>query len=61
MNPRAALIWNPLERTTVKFIYGEAYRIPNAYELYYSDGNVTQANPGLDPETIRTYELVLGK
>jgi len=62
LNPRAALIWNPLERTTVKFIYGEAYRIPNAYELYYSDGNVTQgANPGLDPETIRTYELVLEK
>ncbi len=62
LNPRAALIWNPMERTTVKLIYGEAYRIPNAYELYYTDGNVTQgANPGLDPETIRTYELVLEK
>jgi len=62
LNPRAALIWNPMEKTTVKLIYGEAYRIPNAYELYYTDGNVTQgANPGLDPETIRTYELVLEK
>jgi iron complex outermembrane receptor protein len=62
LNPRAALIWNPMEKTTVKLIYGEAYRIPNAYELYYTDGDVTQrANPGLDPETIRTYELVLEK
>lgn len=62
LNPRAALIYNPMEKTTVKLIYGEAYRIPNAYELYYTDGNVTQkANPALDPETIRTYELVLEK
>ncbi len=62
LNPRAALIWNPMEKAAVKLIYGEAYRIPNAYELYYTDGNATQgANPGLDPETIRTYELVLEK
>lgn len=60
LDPRVALIYTPLDGTAIKLIYGEAYRIPNAYELYYSDGNVSQkANPGLDPETIRTYELVL--
>lgn len=60
LNPRVALIWTPFDETAVKLIYGEAYRIPNAYELYYSDGGSTQkANPGLDPETVRTYELVL--
>ena len=60
LNPRAALIYTPADKTAIKLIYGEAYRIPNAYELYYSDGDILQkANPDLDPETIRTYELVV--
>ncbi len=60
INPRAGLIYNPLDGTTLKFLYGEAFRAPNTYELYYNDGNIAQqANPDLDPETIRTYEIVL--
>ncbi len=62
LSPRIALIYTPFEKTAVKLIYGEAYRIPNTYERYYNDGNVSQkANPGLDPETIRTYQLVVEK
>ena len=58
-NPRVALIYNPLEKTTLKALYGRAFRAPNAYELYYDDGGVTQKAPeDLDPETIDTYELV---
>jgi len=57
---RAALIYKPLEKTALKFLYGEAFRVPNMYELYYNDGNLTQkANPDLDPEKIKTYEIVL--
>jgi len=60
LNPRVAMIFNPFDATTLKLIYGEAYRIPNTYELYYTDGGTTQkANPGLDPETVRTYEIAL--
>lgn len=60
LDPRVALIFNPFDTTALKLIYGEAYRIPNTYELYYNDGGATQkANPGLEPETIRTYELAL--
>jgi len=60
INPRIGIIYNPWEKTTLKFLYGEAFRAPNAYELYYSDGNISQkANPDLDPEKINTYELVL--
>lgn len=60
INPRVGIIYNPWEKTTLKFLYGEAFRAPNAYELYYSDGNSSQkANPDLDPEKINTYELVL--
>src|SRR5262249_12225474 len=31
---------------------------PNAYELYYHFPGQAKANPGLEPEKIRTYELV---
>ncbi|HJV65300.1 MAG TPA: TonB-dependent receptor [Geomonas sp.] len=58
-NPRAALIYHPLQSTALKFIYGEAFRAPNAFELYYNDGGASlKANPDLKPEKIYTYELV---
>lgn len=60
LSPRAALIYLPSETTTVKLLYGEAFRAPDAYELYYHDGESTQKpNPNLGPERIRTYEIVL--
>lgn len=58
-NPRLALIYDFSEKSTVKLLYGEAFRVPSAYELYYHDGGETQkANPELEPETIKTYEIV---
>jgi iron complex outermembrane receptor protein len=56
VNPRAALVWKPLEDTSLKLLYGEAFRAPNIYQLYYNVLGYT-ANPGLRPETIRTYEV----
>lgn len=59
VNPRLGLIWSPWETTTLKAIYGTAFRAPNAYEFYYNDGyEFSKDNPDLDPETISTYELV---
>ena len=56
-NPRAALIYSPLEKTTIKFLFGQAFRPPNFYELYYhAPGNL--ANPSLQPEAVKTMELV---
>jgi len=56
VNPRLALIYNPSEVSAVKLLYGEAFRAPNPYERFY---NVAQADaPALEPETIKTYELV---
>lgn len=57
-NPRLALIYQPWTPTTFKALYGEAFRAPNAYELYYSYPGQAKANPALQPEEIRTYELV---
>ena len=58
-NPRLALIYSPLKKTTFKLLYGQAFRAPNAYEFYYNDGGIqTKSNPNLRPEKIKTYELV---
>ena len=59
-NPRLALVTEPFAGTVAKLIYGSAFRAPNVYELYYDDGgNAQKANPELQPETIRTAEVVL--
>jgi iron complex outermembrane receptor protein len=63
-NPRLALIYSPLAKTTFKLLYGEAFRAPNAFESLYHDGfpnnpfSTQKPNPDLDPEKITTYELV---
>ena len=59
-NPRLAVLWTPRSGTMLKLLFGSAFRAPNAYEMFYNDGGITQmANPALAPETIRTYEAVL--
>lgn len=58
-NPRVAAIWNPVPKTTFKYIYGKAFKAPTAYELYYHDDfETTKPNPDLDPERIDTHELI---
>jgi len=57
VNPRIGLIYSPWEKTTFKALYGQAFRAPNDYELNFASGTF-ERNPGLQPETIRTYELV---
>jgi len=56
-NPRAALIYSPTEKTHFKALFGQAFRAPNLFELFYNaPGN--EANPALRPETVKTMELV---
>ncbi|MGA3211972.1 MAG: TonB-dependent receptor [Terriglobales bacterium] len=57
-NPRLALLYRVNHRTNLKFLYGQAFRAPNDYELYYSYPGEQEANPALRPEKIRTYEAV---
>lgn len=52
VNPRVALIYNPIKTATLKAIYGTAYRTPNFTEL--SDPRFQN----ISPEDITTYELV---
>jgi len=53
VNPRVGLIFNPQERTTLKLLYGRAFRAPNVYERFYYPNPFTS----LRPEKIRTYEV----
>jgi len=54
VNPRAALIYSPastfLKESTMKFVYGTAFRAPNVRELIFS--------PDLDAEKVSTYEFI---
>jgi iron complex outermembrane receptor protein len=56
-NPRAALIYTPWDKTTLKFLYGQSFRAPNSFELFY-DAPGNEPNPSLQPETVKTVELV---
>jgi outer membrane receptor protein involved in Fe transport len=40
--PRAAAIFRPVPGGVLKIMGGRAFRIPSAYEQYYTDGGVTQ-------------------
>jgi iron complex outermembrane receptor protein len=57
--PRLALVRHLGEHATAKLLYGEAYRAPTEYELYYGDGTTQLGNDDLDPERIRTLEGIL--
>ncbi|HLG53857.1 MAG TPA: TonB-dependent receptor [Vicinamibacterales bacterium] len=52
--PRGAVIVSPWTGGSLKYLYGEAFRAPNAYELYYYGTTA----PDLGPEFVRTNEVV---
>ena len=57
--PRGAIVYHPMETSTIKFIYGDAFRAPSPYETRYEDPTSGwRAASGLVSERIRTMELV---
>jgi len=59
LNPRLGLIYDPFPGTTLKLLYGTAFRAPSTFEsLYTCCNNAWRPNPDLQPETIETYEFV---
>ena len=60
LSPRIAFVYSPDPRTSVKYIYGRAFRAPNVYENYYADGIVVEAPTKLlMPETMGSNEVIL--
>jgi iron complex outermembrane receptor protein len=57
-NPRLALVWDASLDITAKLLYGEAFRAPALAESY-GINPVSNGNPNLRPETIKTLEAAL--
>jgi iron complex outermembrane receptor protein len=56
VSPRVALVYQASGKSSYKLLYGRAFRNPNAYEMYYTDGATQVANLGLRPENANTFE-----
>lgn len=60
-NPRLGLIFQPWDGTSLKWLYGTAFRAPNAFESFYTCCETSTpwiGNAHLQPEEIETYEFV---
>ncbi len=57
LNPRAALIYRPMDTMSLKLLYGHAYRAPSVFERDYVNPD-SKANPDLKAERIQTLEGV---
>jgi len=57
LTPRAAAVFQPDKKTSLKVLYGRGFRNPNANELFDSDGKQNVGNPGLRPERADTFQL----
>ena len=57
LSPRLGLIYHINENQDLKLLYGEAFRAPTFDELY-TDAPVVVGNTDLDPETIKTIDLI---
>lgn len=57
VNPRLGLIWNPKPSTTVKLLYGSAFRAPNVYERDYDAYTSWADNPHNKEEHVKNYEI----
>jgi iron complex outermembrane receptor protein len=63
ITPRAGVVYNHSSNTSLKALYGEAFRSPGPQEQYYNVPNIIYGHgvigETLDPEKIRTTELAL--
>jgi len=58
-NPRLGLIYHLFQPTTLKLLYGTAFRAPEPFEVTPGYGPFYDDNLGLKPETIRSVEGVV--
>jgi iron complex outermembrane receptor protein len=61
LSPKAGLVWQSNERTTVRASLGTAFRAPAMFDMHRTfvstAGTIFLANPELNPETIRSVDL----
>ena len=59
VNPRAAVVWSPTVRTSVKLLYGTAFRPPSIIEQQSNGTFAALGNPSLEPVRLEMTELSL--
>lgn len=59
LSPRGAVVYHASDATTLKLLYGEAFRAPTPLEQFLEEPGALMANPLLGPEKIRTAEIVV--
>lgn len=57
INPRIGWIINPWRKSTLKLLYGSAFRSPSLFEMFFKSSTVVD-NPNLKPEKLKTAEVV---
>jgi iron complex outermembrane receptor protein len=62
LNPKGAVVWKPLDGTTLRVSGGKAFRAPPLNQLYKtwissSTLTVYNSNPDLDPETVLSWDI----
>ncbi len=58
VNPRLALVYQPMEKTALKLLYGEAFRAPTFSETDVTNNPIRKGNSNLKPEKSKTWELI---
>jgi len=56
-SPRAAVVVRPDDRTSLKLMYGQAFRAPTIQEMFITNNPLIVGNPDLGSEIARTTEL----
>lgn len=55
LTPRVGLIWDATPATTLKLLYGEAFRVPNVAERF---PGTSTPNPNIGPENNQSWEFI---
>lgn len=57
LSPRVGLHLTPRPNTEIRLNYSSAFRMPNSYETSYAGNDSNTANPFLQPERIRSWQV----
>jgi len=57
LNPRFALVYSPLDRLYLKFIYGHAFQAPSYFYRTENQGLGYGSPTGLEPETLDNFQI----
>lgn len=58
LSPRVALVVQPTDGSSIKLLFGTAFRAPNRYELFYEDEGYHRRPETLHSERLQTFEVV---